>query len=136
MSYFSSDITIISGKAARDAEMRFMPDGTAVTKFSVPVDRSFKGSDGEYVKRTIWYNVEAFGKIAETVNQRVNRGVAVSVRGTLSADPETGGPRIWTGKDGQPRASFELRADNYGGVTFLSDNTSQAQPAEDAAIPF
>lgn len=142
MSYFSSDITIVSGKAAKDAEMRFMPDGTAVTKFSIPVDRSFKGGDGEYVKRTIWYNIEVFGPFAETVNQRVNKGAAVSVRGRLNADPVTGGPRMWTGQDGAARTSFELRADRYDGVTFLGETPSnsgdgqpQAAPVDDG-IPF
>lgn len=125
MSFFSSDEITIAGKAARDAEMRFTPSGDAVTKFSIPVDRSFKGKDGEWIKRTIWYNVEVWGALAEQANKRINKGAAVQVRGQLVMDAETGGPRIWTSKDGSPRSSFELRADNFGGLTFLSDGGAQ-----------
>ena len=64
MSFYSYDNTVIVGKVGRDAEMRFSGNGTAMTSFSVAVDRSFK-KDGENVKRTIWYRVQVFGKLAK-----------------------------------------------------------------------
>jgi single-strand DNA-binding protein len=46
--------------------------------------------------------------MAEVCNQYLAKGRQVLVEGTLRPDPETGGPRIWTDQNGQPRASFEL----------------------------
>ena len=137
MGMFSSDMVIISGKAAKPAEMRFTSTGTAVTKFSIPVDRSYKDkSTNEWVKKTIWYNVSVWGKFAETCNARIEKGVAVMVRGTLEHD-EHGGPHIWTAQDGTPRSSFEIKADNFGGVTFLSDaQFTSAGHDELDGIPF
>jgi single-strand DNA-binding protein len=139
MSFFSFDQIIIAGKAARPAEMRYTASGQAVTKFSIPVDRSYKDNSGEWVKRTIWYNVSAWGKMAEQCNQRVEKGTAVMVRGTLEHD-DNGSPRIWTAQDGTAKSSFEVRADNFGGVTFLSDaqmiDQAGAGGAPDDEVPF
>jgi single-strand DNA-binding protein len=55
--------------------------------------------------------------MAETCNQYLHKGSKVLVEGRLTADSATGGPRIWTGQDGQPRASFEVSAQT---VRFLS----------------
>ena len=66
MSLYQYDKTQVLGTVGRNAEMRFMPNGDAVTKFSVAVDRSYKPKDGDVIKRTIWYSVQVFGKFAET----------------------------------------------------------------------
>ena len=50
-------------------------------------------------------------------NQYLSKGSKVLVEGRLSADPNTGGPRVWTGQDGSTRASFEITAQT---VRFLS----------------
>jgi single-strand DNA-binding protein len=108
---------IIVGNVGRDPEMRYTPSGQAVTSFSVATNRQYTNNNGETVKETIWFRVSAWGKQAETCNQYVKKGSKVLVEGRLTADPATGGPRVWTGQDGSPRASFEVSA---GTVRFLS----------------
>lgn len=127
MSWYSYDNTIVVGKVGRDAEMRFMPNGTAVTKFSVAVDRSYK-KDGEEIKRTIWYSVQVFGKLAE-VCKDISKGDTIMAVGSLDPDWETGAPRIWNKQDGSPASSFELRATE---IKFLS---SKGKKAEQKQIP-
>jgi single-strand DNA-binding protein len=61
--------------------------------------------------------VSVFGKQAETCAQYLRKGSKVYVEGRMQADPKTGGPRIWTGQDGAPRASFEVTGNT---VKFLS----------------
>jgi single-strand DNA-binding protein len=61
-----------------------------------------------------------WGKMAETCNQYLKKGSKVLVEGRLTADAATGGPRIWTGQDGSPRASFEVTAQT---VRFLSSRS-------------
>jgi single-strand DNA-binding protein len=108
---------VIAGNLGRDPEMRFTPAGQAVTNFSIAVNESFTNNNGEKIKRTIWFRVTTWGKQAEICNQYLKKGRMVLVEGRINADPNTGGPRVWSGPDGQPRASFEVTATT---VRFLS----------------
>ena len=116
---------IIVGNVGRDPEMRYTPGGQAVTSFSVATNRQYTNNNGETVKETIWFRVSAWGKQAETCNQYLKKGSKVLVEGRLTADPATGGPRVWTGNDGSTRASFEVSA---GTVRFLSSRSETSEP--------
>lgn len=113
MSY--QKITIV-GNLGRDPEMRYLPNGQAVTSFSVAANRTYTASSGEKVKETTWFRISAWGKQAEICNQYLKQGRQVMIEGRLTADKETGNPRVWTAQDGTPRASFEVTADR---VVFL-----------------
>lgn len=136
MSYHTN---VIVGFLGRDPEMRFTPSGTAVTNFSVAVDDSYTDSSGERIKRTIWFRVSAWGKLAEVTNQYLHKGSSVLVEGKLVAD-ENGNPRTYTKNDGTPGASFEIRAST---VRFLGkkgdapedSGEAPAEPVEED-IPF
>jgi len=108
---------ILVGNLGRDPEMRYTPGGQAVTNFSVAVNDSYTNSSGEKVDRTIWVRVTTWGKLADTCNTYLKKGRRVLVEGRLTADPTTGGPRIWTRQDGTPAASYEVTAAT---VRFLS----------------
>ncbi|GAB4282229.1 MAG: single-stranded DNA-binding protein [Candidatus Promineifilaceae bacterium] len=109
---------ILIGNLGRDPEMRYMPDGTAVTSFSIATNRRWTDrSTGQPVDETTWFRISVWGRQAETTNQYLSRGKKVLVEGTLTPDRNTGGPRLWTAQDGTVRASFEVRADT---VRFLS----------------
>ena len=110
-------LIIVAGNVGKDPEMRYMPDGKAVTSFSVATNRQYTGSNGEQVKETTWFRVTTWGKTAEVCNQYVKKGSKVLVEGRLTADKNTGGPKIWTRQDGTAGASFEISA---ASVRFLS----------------
>ena len=136
---------IIVGNLGRDPEMRYLPNGTPVTNFSVATNRTYTNANGERVQETIWFRVAAWGKLAETTNQYLNKGSRVLVEGRLVPDPATGGPRIWTRQDGTPSASYEVNAST---VRFLSSRGESGDahmdegapvddlPAEEGEIPF
>jgi single-strand DNA-binding protein len=121
---------IIVGNVGRDPEMRYTPSGQAVTSFSVATNRQYTNNNGETIKETIWFRVSAWGKTGEVCNQYLKKGSKVLVEGRLTADPKTGGPRIWTGQDNSPRASFEVSALT---VRFLSSRSDTAEPGIGAA---
>ena len=133
----------IIGNLGRDPEMRYTPSGQAVTNFSVATNRQYTDSNGQRVKETIWFRVSTWGRLAENCNQYLRRGSKVLVEGRITADPATGGPRIWTRQDGTVGASFEISANN---VQFLSTRAEeeayqQSQPPGQVAeseedIPF
>jgi single-strand DNA-binding protein len=133
---------ILVGNLGGDPEMRYTPSGQPVTNFSMAVNRQYTASDGQKVKETSWFRVSVWGRQAESVNQYLRRGSQVLVEGRLNADPQSGGPRIYTRQDGTTGASFEVTANT---VRFLStraeDESFQAStPAsgqmEDDDIPF
>lgn len=97
------------GRTGKDSVMRFMPNGDAVTSFSLAVDDGY----GEK-KSTIWLNVSTFGKLAETVKD-MKKGTLVLVEARLVH--ENGSPRLYKKSDGSSGASFEVTAST---VRFLS----------------
>jgi single-strand DNA-binding protein len=101
---------IIVGNLGRDPEMRYTPDGTPVTNFSVATNRKWGNADGSQSEETVWFRVTAWRQLAELCNQYLSKGRQVLIEGRMNPDRETGGPRVWTGNDGQPRASFEVTA--------------------------
>jgi single-strand DNA-binding protein len=117
---------IIAGYLGRDPEMRYTSAGTPVTNFSVATSRRWTGQDGEQRDETIWWRVSVWGRQAEVANEYLFKGRPVLVEGTMVPDPQTGGPRLWTGQDGQVRASYEIRADT---VRFLGSRTEAAPGA-------
>ncbi len=110
-------ITIV-GNLGRAPEMRYMPDGTAVTSFSVATNRRWTDqATGQPVKETAWFRVTVWRRQAETANQYLSQGSKVLVEGRLNVDPNTGGPKLWTRQDGTVGTSFEITANR---VIFLS----------------
>jgi len=95
---------IIVGNLGRDPEMRYTPDGTPVTSFSVATNRQWTDSSGQVQKRTVWFRVSAWRRQAEVCNQYLSKGRLVLVEGEIQE------PRVWQGQDGQWRSSLEVRA--------------------------
>ena len=101
---------IIVGNLGRDPVMRYTPDGTPVTNFSVATNRRWTNADGSQGEETVWFRVTAWRRMAEVCNQYLQKGRQVLVEGQLKPDNATGGPRVWTGNDGVARASYEVTA--------------------------
>ena len=114
-------LTTVLGRAGRDPEMRYTPAGKAVTNLSVAADVGFGDN-----KKTVWFRVTFWEKLAEVVNQYVTKGDTVYIEGELVPD-ENGGPRIWTKQDGTPSASFELNAQTF---RFTGGKKESAPPSE------
>ena len=120
---------VIVGNLGGDPEMRYMPDGTAVTNFSVATNRRWTdGASGEPREETTWFRVSVWGKQGESANQYLSRGSKVLVEGRIKPDPATGGPRTFTRQDGTIGASFEITADV---VRFLSGRDDMGMVSDD-----
>ena len=100
---------IIAGNLGQDPEMRYTPDGTPVTNFSVATNYRRNRPDGTQIDETTWFRITAWRQLAELCNQYLSKGRPVLVEGRLKPD-ENGSPRVWTGNDGQARASYEVTA--------------------------
>ena len=101
---------IIVGNLGRDPEMRYTPNGSAVTSLNVASNRAYTDGSGQRVKETTWFRVSVWGKQAENVNNYLQKGSMVLIEGELRPDKETGNPRVFTRNDGTPGASYEVSA--------------------------
>lgn len=99
------DITVV-GNLGKDPEMRYLPDGTPVTNFSMAVNRKKK----EEQEVTHWFRITVWGKLAEPCNEFLHKSSKVLVAGALLADEATGGLKVFTRSDGSSGSSFEINA--------------------------
>ena len=94
---------IIVGNLGQDPEMRYTPSGVPVTNFSVATSRRWTGQDGQPQEKTVWFRVTAWEKQAEVASQYLTKGRQVMVIGEMEE------ARPWTDRDGNQRASLEVR---------------------------
>lgn len=90
----------IIGNAGRNAEMRYLPDGTPVVNTSIAVNEKVNGED-----RTTWYNVAFWGSMTKGA-QHIVTSQTVFVRGTPQVEQ-------WTDSGGNPRASIKITAHEF-----------------------
>jgi single-strand DNA-binding protein len=95
---------IILGNLTKDPELRYTPNGQAVTSFSVATNRRWTNQSGEQQEQTEFHNVVAWGKLAEICSQILYKGRKVLIAGRLQT-------RSWEGQDGVKRYSTEIVAD-------------------------
>jgi len=124
----------LMGNLTRDPELRQTPNGQSVCSFSLALNRSYKGSDGEWQEATDYIDIVAWGPLGERVAQYLTRGRPALISGRLQS-------RSWE-QDGQKRSKVEVVAQD---VTFLGGrgegdnsgggNFSQAPAAEDKPKP-
>ena len=99
---------ILMGNLTRDPEVRQIPSGQSVCSFSLALNRSYKGADGEWQEATDYVDVVAWGPLGERVGQYLNKGSRCLVQGRIQS-------RSWE-QDGQKRSKVEVNAND---VTFL-----------------
>ena len=132
-----SKLTLI-GNLGQDPDLRYTPAGDAVVNFSLATNRTWKDNDGTQHKETTWFRCSAWRKLAEVINQYLAKGRLVYVEGRLIPEKESGGPRIYTRKDGTSGAGFELLVENIkflGGRPDDSTNgESESEPAGDEGV--
>ena len=118
---------ILMGRLTRDPELRRTQSGTAVTSFSLAVDRDFKSQGGD--KETDFIDIVAWRNTAEFVSKYFTKGRMAIVEGRLQI-------RDWTDKDGGKRRSAEVVADNvYFGDTKRDGADNYGAPAYSASAP-
>ena len=95
---------ILIGNLGRDPEVRYMPDGGAITNVSIATTESWKDKNGEKQEKTEWHRVAFFGKLAEIAGEYLKKGSQVYVEGRLQT-------RKWQDKDGNDKYTTEIVAD-------------------------
>ena len=86
---------IISGRVTADLEMKYTPSGTAVARFTVAVDKSYKDRSGTWQNQAVFIQVVAWDKYAERAVSGLGKGCPVIVKGRLDVESyEKNGVRV------------------------------------------
>ncbi len=99
---------VLMGNLTRDPEVRQTPGGQSVCSFGLALNRSFKGSDGQWQEATDFVDIVAWAQLGERIAQYLHKGSRVLVQGRLQY-------RSWE-QDGQKRSKLDVVASD---VTFL-----------------
>ena len=113
------------GNLTKDPELRYTPNGTAVTNLRIAVNRRFKDRSGELKEDTCFITVTAWDKQAEVCNQYLQKGRAIFVEGILQS-------RSWETGDGQKRSTIDIRAER---IQFLGPPKGENNGAVHAEQP-
>ncbi|HEX8681996.1 MAG TPA: single-stranded DNA-binding protein [Ardenticatenaceae bacterium] len=117
---------MIIGNVGRDPELRYTPNGTPVSSFSVAVGRHWTTTTGERREATEWFNVVAWRELAEICSQMLSKGRLVYVEGSLQT-------RSWEDANGQRNFRVELVADQ---MTLLDRGPAREESPSHQPTPY
>lgn len=116
---------MLIGRLGQEPEMRYTPSGRPLTKLQVAVNRSWKSSDGEKKTETEWFNIVAWGKLAEICNQYLSKGQQVYIEGRLHT-------RQWQDDEGNNHSSVEVIAKE---MLMLDSKSGEQDPELSEGLP-
>ena len=107
---------LLIGYLGQDPEMRYLPNGDAVTDITLATSDSWKDrQSGETKERVEWHRVVIFGKLAEIAGEYLRKGSQVYIEGQLQT-------RKWQDQNGQDRYSTEIVVNINGSMQMLGNN--------------
>lgn len=119
---------MLMGNLTRDPEMRYLPSNTAVTAFTIAINRKWRNQQGEAQEETTFVDVEAFGKTAETINQYMRKGKPIYLDGRLKLD-------VWKDKEGLNRSKLKVIVESFQFIETRQTEQQDAEPARGASRP-
>ncbi|MHB8909218.1 MAG: single-stranded DNA-binding protein [Syntrophales bacterium] len=114
---------ILVGRLGKDPEVRYTPDGSMVTNFTLATDEQWKDKNGEKVQKTEWHRIVTFGKLAEICGKYLVKGKLVFVEGRIQT-------RSWDDKEGVKRYTTEIVASNMQMLDSKGQRGPDASPEE------
>ena len=118
---------VLMGNLTRDPETRTTPSGQTVTNFSLAVNRTWRGADGQQQEAVSYIDCVAWGKPGEIIAQYLQKGRALLVSGRLDQ-------RSWDDKDsGQKRSKVEVVVEDFNFVDSGSGAGGDSAPRTSSA---
>jgi single-strand DNA-binding protein len=117
---------MIIGYLGRDPEMRYTPSGRPVTSFSVATSRTWTSAEGERREETEWFNVVAWGTLAEICKSHLSKNQQVYIEGRLQT-------RGWEDESGKKHFRTELVANE---MILLGDRRREQQQHDEGDVDF
>ncbi len=95
---------ILIGRLTKDPVIKYLPSGTPVTEFGLVWNRRFKSGE-EWKEESHFFDIKAYGTLAENLATRLSKGYMVVVEGRLNQER-------WTGQDGKSYSKVRIVADS------------------------
>ena len=116
------------GRLTKEPELVFTPSGVAVFNNSIAIDEKYKDE-----KKTFFFNVKAFSKLAEMIATYSYKGQLVGITGRLTQ-------RSYDNKEGQKIYLTEITIENIRFLSYKDDgtqaNNNAMPPLSDSDLPF
>ena len=100
------NLVVLHGNIGKDAEVKRLESGKIVAKFSLATNKSYSNASGEKITETQWHNIVCWGKLAETAEKWVKKGISLIVEGEIQY-------RSYENKDKQTIFVTEIVADKF-----------------------
>lgn len=113
------------GRLGKDPEVRYTPDGTMVTNFTLATDESYKDKNGDKVTKTEWHRIVTYRKLAEICGNYLVKGKMVFIEGKIQT-------RTWEDKDGVKHSTTEIIASD---MKMLDSKGKDSQNGQTASMP-
>jgi single-strand DNA-binding protein len=122
----------------KDAETKFLPNGTPVVKFSAATKRSWKDDNNEWQEKTQWHQVVGFGDGFAKLAERLVKGTHVFVQGELTTREYDRTIKVPNGKKViehvMKQLVVELKADTIRILDRSSNGERDAAEAQTAGV--
>jgi len=119
---------ILLGNLTRDPQMSYLPSQTPVVEFGLAINRRYRSSDGQQKDETCFVDCQAYGRLAETINQYMRKGRPLLVDGRLRYSQ-------WEDKDGNRRSKLRVVVENFQFVGSRGDADRPAGQADSQPPP-
>jgi single-strand DNA-binding protein len=121
---------LLIGNLGQDPEVRYTPNGNAIANVVLATSSAWRDKQtGELNERTEWHRIVFFNRLAEIVNEYLNKGSKIYIEGSLRT-------RKWQDKNGIDRYTTEIIAnemqilDNRNNSGNNSNHQISSKPAE------
>ena len=108
------------GNITRDIELKYSQGGVAIVKFGVAVNKKVKNQQGGYDDKAMFFDVTAFQKTAENINQYFRKGSKIGVSGELNFEQ-------WEDQQGQKRSKVSIICNQFDFIEKKEDGQQQPQ---------
>ena len=117
---------ILVGNLTRDVELKYTPSGTAIAKFGLATNRTYKDTmTGETKQEVMFIDITVFGRSAEVANQYLSKGKKVLIEGRLVLDQ-------WVDATGQKRSKHSIVAEKVQFMDSKAQSSDYSNPSYEA----
>lgn len=109
---------IIEGNVTREPEFKETANGHKICNIPVAVNRFYKNTDGEGVNEVSFFNIETFGKMAESCQKNCEKGRGIRVVGRLKQSR-------WTNSEGKTASRISIIAEHVEFKKRLTSETTE-----------
>ena len=110
----------ILGTITREPELKYTQSGTAILSFGIAYNEKYKKQDGSFEDKAHFFDVTAFGKRGETINQYFSKGARILIGGSLDF-------QSWNDQQGQKRSKVSIKLNDFDFIDKKDNQSNNTQ---------